>query len=111
MRKCSVVIKNMENLETFTNTLIYKFLLQHNRFCLKVGGTLIILEAKVSDSGKYLCMVNNSVGGESVETVLTVTGQNYKLFTEREKGQSAVYNFVFTFLIGLLNNFGDFCEI
>ena len=23
---------------------------------------------------KYLCMVNNSVGGESVETVLTVTG-------------------------------------
>ncbi len=43
--------------------------------CLKVGGTLIILEAKVSDSGKYLCMVNNSVGGESVETVLTVTGR------------------------------------
>ena len=42
--------------------------------CFKVGGTLIILEAKVSDSGKYLCMVNNSVGGESVETVLTVTG-------------------------------------
>ena len=30
-------------------------------------------------------MVNNSVGGESVETVLTVTGQNYKLFSsERE---------------------------
>ena len=52
---------------------------------MKVGGTLIILEAKVSDSGKYLCMVNNSVGGESVETVLTVTGQNYKLFSsERE---------------------------
>ena len=45
--------------------------------CLKVGGTLIILEAKVSDSGKYLCMVNNSVGGESVETVLTVTGRKF----------------------------------
>jgi hypothetical protein len=28
----------------------------------KVGGTLIIKEAKVEDSGKYLCMVNNSVG-------------------------------------------------
>ena len=28
----------------------------------------------MEDSGKYLCMVNNSVGGESVETVLTVTG-------------------------------------
>jgi hypothetical protein len=40
-----------------------------------VGGTLIIREALVEDSGKYLCMVNNSVGGESVETVLTVTGQ------------------------------------
>ena len=39
----------------------------------QVGGTLIIKEAKVDDSGKYLCMVNNSFGGESVETVLTVT--------------------------------------
>lgn len=41
----------------------------------QVGGTLIIREAKVEDSGKYLCVVNNSVGGESVETVLTVTGE------------------------------------
>ena len=40
----------------------------------QVSGTLIIKEAKVDDSGKYLCNVNNSVGGESVETVLTVTG-------------------------------------
>ncbi|XP_050305223.1 cell adhesion molecule Dscam2 isoform X43 [Anthonomus grandis grandis] len=39
----------------------------------QVAGTLIIREAKVEDSGKYLCVVNNSVGGESVETVLTVT--------------------------------------
>ncbi|XKL66866.1 hypothetical protein PGB90_010286 [Kerria lacca] len=39
----------------------------------QVSGTLIIQEAKVEDSGKYLCVVNNSVGGESVETVLTVT--------------------------------------
>lgn len=42
----------------------------------QVSGTLIIREAKVQDSGKYLCVVNNSVGGESVETVLTVTGIN-----------------------------------
>lgn len=34
---------------------------------------MIIREARVEDSGKYLCIVNNSVGGESVETVLTVT--------------------------------------
>ncbi|XP_046388214.1 Down syndrome cell adhesion molecule-like protein Dscam2 isoform X11 [Ischnura elegans] len=39
----------------------------------QVSGTLIIKEAHVDDSGKYLCVVNNSVGGESVETVLTVT--------------------------------------
>ena len=47
----------------------------------QVGGTLIIKEARVEDSGKYLCMVNNSVGGESVETVLTVTG----FFTNKNK--------------------------
>lgn len=41
----------------------------------QLGGTLIIREARVDDSGKYLCVVNNSVGGESVETVLTVTGK------------------------------------
>ena len=40
----------------------------------QVGGTLIIREARVLDSGKYLCEVQNSVGAESVETVLTVTG-------------------------------------
>ncbi|XP_065563443.1 cell adhesion molecule Dscam1-like isoform X11 [Artemia franciscana] len=39
----------------------------------QVSGTLIIRDAKVGDSGKYLCVVNNSVGGESVETILTVT--------------------------------------
>ncbi|XP_043207619.1 Down syndrome cell adhesion molecule-like protein Dscam2 isoform X5 [Amphibalanus amphitrite] len=39
----------------------------------QVAGTLIIREARVQDSGKYLCQVNNTVGGESVETVLTVT--------------------------------------
>jgi hypothetical protein len=42
---------------------------------IQVGGTLIIKQATVEDSGKYLCVVNNSVGGESVETVLTVTGK------------------------------------
>uniref|UniRef100_A0ABD2WQD2 Ig-like domain-containing protein n=1 Tax=Trichogramma kaykai TaxID=54128 RepID=A0ABD2WQD2_9HYME len=46
---------------------------QLNERVRQVSGTLIILEAQVDDSGKYLCVVNNSVGGESVETVLTVT--------------------------------------
>ncbi|XP_011303881.1 Down syndrome cell adhesion molecule-like protein Dscam2 isoform X1 [Fopius arisanus] len=59
----------------------YKFLngttrrqpVQLNDRIRQVSGTLIIREARVEDSGKYLCIVNNSVGGESVETVLTVT--------------------------------------
>ncbi|XP_063975858.1 cell adhesion molecule Dscam1 isoform X3 [Diachasmimorpha longicaudata] len=59
----------------------YKFLngttrrqpVQLNDRVRQVSGTLIIREARVEDSGKYLCIVNNSVGGESVETVLTVT--------------------------------------
>ncbi|XP_033350492.1 Down syndrome cell adhesion molecule-like protein Dscam2 isoform X15 [Bombus vosnesenskii] len=46
---------------------------QLNERVRQVSGTLIIREARVEDSGKYLCIVNNSVGGESVETVLTVT--------------------------------------
>ena len=50
----------------------------------QVGGTLIIREARVEDSGKYLCMVNNSVGGESVETVLTVTGETRHTQSERQ---------------------------
>lgn len=52
----------------------------------QVSGTLIIREAKVEDSGKYLCVVNNSVGGESVETVLTVTGKliRTKFYINRE---------------------------
>ena len=50
----------------------------------QVGGTLIIKEAKVEDSGKYLCMVNNSVGGESVETVLTVTGYLKDLYRRKK---------------------------
>ncbi|CAH0555671.1 unnamed protein product [Brassicogethes aeneus] len=63
------------------NTRWYKFVegtsrkqaVQLNDRVKQVAGTLIIREAKVEDSGKYLCVVNNSVGGESVETVLTVT--------------------------------------
>jgi Immunoglobulin I-set domain len=52
-----------------------------------VGGTLIIREALVEDSGKYLCMVNNSVGGESVETVLTVTGRPIIFFMSTDTVQ------------------------
>ncbi|CAL8111483.1 unnamed protein product [Orchesella dallaii] len=61
-------------------TLWYKFAdgstrepVELNERVKQLGGTLIIREAKVDDSGKYLCVVSNSVGEESVETVLTVT--------------------------------------
>ena len=60
----------------------------------QVGGTLIIKEAKVDDSGKYLCMVNNSVGGESVETVLTVTG---KRFSSPDDTSRLLIKFYFSF--------------
>ena len=59
--------------ETKTKTMT-KTMTKIMTMVTQVGGTLIIKEAMVEDSGKYLCMVNNSVGGESVETVLTVTG-------------------------------------
>ena len=58
----------------------------------QVGGTLIIKEAKVEDSGKYLCMVNNSVGGESVETVLTVTGKE-TIFKVTYPGQFSPFQY------------------
>ncbi|CAH1154339.1 unnamed protein product [Phaedon cochleariae] len=57
----------------FTETTNRKQAVVLNDRVKQVAGTLIIREAKVEDSGKYLCVVNNSVGGESVETVLTVT--------------------------------------
>lgn len=37
----------------------------------QVSGTLIIKEAKVEDSGKYLCVVNNSVGGQFFESKIS----------------------------------------
>lgn len=60
----------------------------------QVSGTLIIREAKVDDSGKYLCVVNNSVGGESVETVLTVTGKFiFELYSSFQISFLKVYYF------------------
>lgn len=41
---------------------------------LQVNGSLFIERAKAQDSGKYICIVNNSVGEVRVETELTVYG-------------------------------------
>ncbi|XP_066972085.1 cell adhesion molecule Dscam1 [Macrobrachium rosenbergii] len=39
----------------------------------QVGGLLIISGVGVGDQGQYMCFVNNSVGGETVEVTLRVT--------------------------------------
>ncbi|XP_034229993.1 Down syndrome cell adhesion molecule-like protein Dscam2 isoform X12 [Thrips palmi] len=65
----------------------------------QVSGTLIIKEAVVADSGKYLCVVNNTVGGESVETVLTVTAPLSATIEPQSQtvdfGRPAVFNCVY----------------
>ncbi|RWS11782.1 Down syndrome cell adhesion molecule-like protein Dscam2, partial [Dinothrombium tinctorium] len=40
---------------------------------MQLQGVLIIRQASLSDSGRYRCVVNNSVGSESIETELIVT--------------------------------------
>ncbi|GFR08943.1 down syndrome cell adhesion molecule homolog [Trichonephila clavata] len=40
-----------------------------------MGGTLVFRRAIVMDSGKYVCLVNNSVGQERIETELIVVGK------------------------------------
>ena len=80
IHKCNIKCVSITNFSIvlrwykFMQTTKNKKLVHLDDRVKQVGGTLIIKEAKVDDSGKYLCMVNNSVGGESVETVLTVTG-------------------------------------
>uniref|UniRef100_T1J582 Down syndrome cell adhesion molecule n=1 Tax=Strigamia maritima TaxID=126957 RepID=T1J582_STRMM len=39
----------------------------------QISGTIIITRAQVSDTATYVCVANNSVGSERVETLLTVT--------------------------------------
>lgn len=40
-----------------------------------MGGTLVFRRALVMDSGKYVCLVNNSIGQERIETDLIVVGK------------------------------------
>nr|XP_027209811.1 Down syndrome cell adhesion molecule-like protein Dscam2 [Penaeus vannamei] len=43
------------------------------RYVRQVGGTLVIINAKVEHSGKYLCAVENAVGIRGIDIELTVT--------------------------------------
>lgn len=36
-----------------------------------------LLQARLEDSGKYLCWVNNTAGEETIQVTLTVTGKGY----------------------------------
>lgn len=40
----------------------------------KMSLFMMILQAKLDDSGKYLCWVNNTAGEETIQVTLTVTG-------------------------------------
>ena len=41
----------------------------------QVGGLLLITGVGVGDQGRYLCFVNNSIGQDTVEVTLRVTGK------------------------------------
>lgn len=46
----------------------------NERIFIVSGGLLKISKAKIEDSGKYLCWVNNTAGEETIEVLLTITG-------------------------------------
>lgn len=46
----------------------------NERIFLVSGGLLKISKAKIEDSGKYLCFVNNTAGEETIQVLLTITG-------------------------------------
>lgn len=47
----------------------------------QVGGSLYMDHTYVEDSGRYTCVVNNSVGTERVSTTLTVSGRCFHTST------------------------------
>nr|XP_042906185.1 Down syndrome cell adhesion molecule-like protein 1 homolog [Parasteatoda tepidariorum] len=63
---------------------------------LQVNGSLFIERARVQDTGKYICIVNNSIGEVRVETELTVYGNlSVSLHPSQittESGRSATLN-------------------
>lgn len=50
-------------------------------------GTLNIKKVLSSDSGKYQCIVRNSIGERRIETVLVVTGKatHFRVFNMKSK--------------------------
>lgn len=64
----------------------------------QVSGTLIIKEAKVEDSGKYLCVVNNSVGGQYIPSYFIITctivfsdDKKYTNYVGRELSKTSIH--------------------
>ncbi|XP_023213824.1 Down syndrome cell adhesion molecule-like protein Dscam2 [Centruroides sculpturatus] len=62
----------------------------------QMGGTLVIRRTIVEDSGKYVCLVNNSVGQERLETQLIVMAPLSVRITPSQQlvavGHSAMFN-------------------
>lgn len=48
----------------------------NERIFIVSGGLLKISKAKIEDSGKYLCWVNNTAGEETIQVLLTITGKS-----------------------------------
>lgn len=49
----------------------------NERIFIVSGGLLKISKAKIEDSGKYLCWVNNTAGEETIQVLLTITGNSF----------------------------------
>lgn len=47
----------------------------NERIFIVSGGLLKITKAKIEDTGKYLCWVNNTAGEETIQVSLTITGR------------------------------------
>lgn len=47
----------------------------NSRITLHMNGTLVINDAEVLDSGKYLCTAKNKAGSVTNTTTLNVTGK------------------------------------
>ncbi|XP_049948087.1 Down syndrome cell adhesion molecule-like protein 1 [Schistocerca serialis cubense] len=63
---------------------------------IQVGGSLYLRSAQLEDSGRYTCVVNNSVGSERASTSLLVTKQLSAYMSPQvqvvDVGKTAVFN-------------------
>lgn len=54
----------------------------NDRITIISAGLLKIMKARLEDSGKYLCWVNNTAGEETIQVTLTVTGKYMNIWMD-----------------------------